>query len=332
MLKLMKKYTAAFSVTGREWHLAEIIEKDIAPYVDTVTKDALGNLIAFKKGLDSTKRVMVAAHMDEIGFIVTGIDEKGYVRVHNLGGIPATADMYTKVVFENGLRGVLVPDQSTKAGDVTIKKLVIDIGARSRKDAEKKVKIGDVCALECSFVRLMNNRFAAKAFDDRLGCAVAVKAASLVGTPAYDTYYVFTVQEEVGCRGSRTAAFTIAPTFGIAIDVTSTGDTVGASPMEVSLGNGAAIKIKDNSAVCSQLIVDTLAALAEKNKIKYQLEILEFGGTDASSMQTTGAGAYAGCISIPTRYVHTGVETVDLADCKAAASLLASFIESGEKR
>lgn len=138
MLKLMKKYTAAFSVTGREWHLAEIIEKDIAPYVDTVTKDALGNLIAFKKGLDSTKRVMVAAHMDEIGFIVTGIDEKGYVRVHNLGGIPATADMYTKVVFENGLRGVLVPDQSTKAGDVTIKKLVIDIGARSRKDAEKK--------------------------------------------------------------------------------------------------------------------------------------------------------------------------------------------------
>ena len=229
MLKLMKKYTAAFSVTGREWHLAEIIEKDIAPYVDTVTKDALGNLIAFKKGLDSTKRVMVAAHMDEIGFIVTGIDEKGYVRVHNLGGIPATADMYTKVVFENGLRGVLVPDQSTKAGDVTIKKLVIDIGARSRKDAEKKVKIGDVCALECSFVRLMNNRFAAKAFDDRLGCAVAVKAASLVGTPAYDTYYVFTVQEEVGCRGSRTAAFTIAPTFGIAIDVTSTGDTVDTS-------------------------------------------------------------------------------------------------------
>ncbi|HPE96128.1 MAG TPA: M20/M25/M40 family metallo-hydrolase, partial [Bacillota bacterium] len=187
---------------------------------------------------------------------------------------------------------------------------------------------GDVCALSPSLVKLMNNRYAAKAFDDRIGCAVAVKAASLVKTPRYDTYYVFTTQEEVGCRGSKTSAFSIAPDFGIALDVTSTGDTVGSSPMAVSLGNGTAIKIKDNSAICSPYIVKTLSDIAEKHSIKYQYEILEFGGTDASSMQTTGCGAHSGCISIPTRYVHSGVETIELSDCDASAKLLAAFIEN----
>ncbi|MBQ3081718.1 MAG: M20/M25/M40 family metallo-hydrolase [Clostridia bacterium] len=326
MYETIKKYINTFSVTGREYYLANVIEADLKPFATEIRRDAMGNLIVFKKGADSSKKLMIAAHMDEIGFMVTNITDNGYIRVTNVGGISALFSSYGLVKFENGLKGVIVADSSAK--DIKVKDLVIDIGAKNKKDAARKVAVGDLCALVPSFTRLMNKRISAKAFDDRLGCAVAAVSA-MKSTPKYDTYYVFTVQEEVGCRGAMPATFDIRPDYAIAIDVTGTGDTVGARAMEIKLGNGAAVKLKDSSVICSQLMVDAMTECAKRNGIKYQLEVLEAGGTDTHSMQLAAGGCHAGCISIPTRYIHSPVETVDLGDVEACESLLTALVNEG---
>ncbi len=329
MYSTIKRYISAFSVSGCERHLAEIIERDIAPYTDSIEYDAMGNLIAFKKGVDSSKRLMIASHMDEIGFMVTFIEESGLIRVGNIGGINAVASSFSSIVFENGVTGVIVLDLGTKKEDISVKSMIVDIGAKSRAQAEKKVHIGDFCAVKQDITRLMNGRIAAKAFDDRIACAVTVEAAKITRRFAYDTYFVFTVQEEVGCRGSKPAAFGIAPDYGIALDVTNTGDMIGGPKMSVKLGEGAAIKIKDSSVICSKKVVDAMTRTAQERKIAYQYEVLTAGGTDTSSMQIACSGAYTGCISIPTRYIHTPVETVDSSDLEACRDLLAALIEEG---
>lgn len=328
MYETIKKYTNAFSVSGRENYLADIIEADLKPFADEIRRDAMGNLIVFKKGADSSKRLMIAAHMDEIGFIVTAIDDNGYIRLSNVGGISALYSSYGLVKFENGLKGVIVTDSSVKS-DLKTKDLVIDIGAKNKKDACRKVSVGDLCALAPSFTRLLNKRFSAKALDDRLGCAIAAVSAMNVKQPKYDTYYVFTAQEEVGCRGAIPASFDIRPDYAIAIDVTDTGDAVGSKAMEVKLGKGAAVKLKDSSVICSPLMVDAMVDCAKRNGIKYQLEVLEAGGTDTHSMQLAAGGCHAGCISIPTRYIHSPVETVDMNDVEACEKLLTALVTEG---
>ncbi|MDD4124706.1 MAG: M20/M25/M40 family metallo-hydrolase [Eubacteriales bacterium] len=325
----IKKYITPFSVTGNEEKLAAIIAEDMKPCADSITADPMGNLICFKKGEDSSKRTMLAAHMDEIGFVVTFVENSGLIRVANVGGIRPVSSAFGEVVFKNGVKGVIVLEDNLQLADISIKKMLVDIGAKDKKDALKKVKIGDYLSLSQRVTRLANKRYAAKAFDDRIGCAVLVEAAKLATKVRYDTYYVFTVQEEVGCRGSKAAANVILPDYSVACDVTPTYDTAGAQPGEVKLGAGAAIKIKDTSVICSKTIVDRLTALAEDKKIKYQYEILTAGGTDASSMQTAGAGSYAGCISVPCRYVHSPVEIIDAKDLENCAKLFAAFIEEG---
>jgi len=327
MYNTIKRYISCFSVTGNEKYLADIIAEDMAPYVDSVMTDPMGNLICLKKGKDSTRRMMFAAHMDEIGFVVTYIEKNGYIRVSNVGGINAVASSSHEVEFINGTKGVLIFESETS--EYNVKKLYVDIGAKSRKDAERRVHIGDYLALTQNVTRLGNRRIAGKAMDDRLGCAVIAEAAKFIGTPAYDTYFVFTTQEEVGLRGAKAAANAILPLYGIACDVTPTYDTIGSKGGEVTLGGGAAIKVKDSSVICSKKVVDRLAALAEENKIKYQYEVLLAGGTDTASMQIAGAGCFAGCISVPCRYVHQPVETVDLKDCEAAVKLFAAIAEEG---
>ncbi|MDL2287223.1 M20/M25/M40 family metallo-hydrolase [Eubacteriales bacterium OttesenSCG-928-G02] len=329
MINLIKKYTSAFSVSGFEGNLADIIISDVKPYADKVYTDPMGNVIAFKKGKDSTKRIMYAAHMDEIGFVVTHIDEKGFIRVDKVGGINAIASSYNEVVFQNGTKGVIIIEEQTKAADITVKKFVVDIGAKTKSQAEKKVSIGDFLSLSQRFTKLQNGRYAAKAFDDRIGCAILTYALMQTTAFAYDTYYVYTVQEELGCRGSKAASNAILPTYGIATDITPANDVPGAITGNIKLGGGAAIKLKDNSVICSRLIIDTLTSLAEKHKIKYQNEVLTFGGTDTSSMQIAGAGAYAGCISLPVRNTHTPVETFDINDFKSCVELFKRITEEG---
>ena len=316
MFNLTKKILKPVSVSGREEAVVGVIAEEIAPYVDSLHTDAMGNLIAFKAGVgENKKKVMFAAHIDEIGFIVTYIEENGYIRFNTLGGINFTSASFTHVVFESGLRGVLVPDAS--GGHV------VDIGVKNRKEAERRVKIGDTFAVVSDVVKLAGTRVAGRPMDDRIGAVVLIEAAKrLEGADVKnDIYFCFTVQEEVGCRGSKTAAYAIMPDIGIALDVTSTGDTQGAAPMAVKLGGGAAIKIKDSSVVCDRGLVEIMKKASEDNKIKHQFEILTGGGTDTSSMQQTGVGCLAGCISIPTRYIHSSVETIDMADVEESVKL-----------
>ena len=328
MYNLIKKLTSVFSVSGCESHINELITKEAAPYADEIKVDPMGNLICLKKGKDPSKKVMVAAHVDEIGFVATSITDSGYIKVSNIGGIYPVYSSYQNIVFENGTKGVIVLDDKASKSDIKVKDMIIDIGAKNKKDAMRKVKVGDTCTIAPSLTRLMNNRISAKAFDDRIGAAVSLYSLKNISTPAYDTYYVFTVQEEVGLRGSKAAAFTVAPDYSIAIDVTRTGDAPGVAPMECKLDGGAAIKIKDSSAICAPKMVKALTKAAEDNNIKYQYEILEGGGTDTASMQTTGAGSFAGAISVPVRYVHSPVETLSLNDVNACAKLLTAFLEA----
>ena len=320
MLNLTRKILKPVSVSGREDAVIGIIAEEIAPYVDSITTDPMGNLIALKAGTGANKKkLMYAAHIDEIGFIVSYIEENGYIRFHTIGGINFQSAAFTHVVFENGLRGVLVPE----GGDLRADKCYVDIGAKNRKDAERRVKIGDTFAVVSEVVKLAGSRVAGRPMDDRIGAVILIEAAKrLCGKEVYnDTYFVFTTQEEVGCRGAKTAAYNIMPDVGIALDVTRTGDTPNCTPMAVKLGDGAAIKIKDSSVVCDRDLVNKMKKACEEGKIKHQFEILSGGGTDTSSMQANAGGAIAGCISIPTRYIHSSVETVDMNDIEACVQL-----------
>ena len=324
MYNLIKKIMKPVSVSGREDAVVAVIAEEIEQYVDSMRIDPLGNLIAFKQGTaKDKKKIMFAAHIDEIGFMVTYIEENGFIRFAPIGGINFASAAFTHVVFENGTRGILVPESKTKPEDFAADKFVCDIGAKNRRDAARHVKIGDTFSVASDIQKLMGTRYAGRPFDDRIGAAILVQSAkNLSGTDCpNDIYFVFTVQEEVGCRGSQTAAYGVQPDIGIALDVCGTGDEQSSVPMEAKLGGGAAIKIKDHSVICDRSLVEKMRALSEKNGIKYQLEILLRGGTDTSSMQKAAGGAFAGCISIPTRHIHSTVEEIDLADVRECVKL-----------
>ena len=333
MLETLERLIAPTpSVSGREGGIRQTITELMQPLVDEINTDALGNLICRKKGSDPTAaRTMLVAHMDEIGFIVTFIEENGYLRIAPIGGISLVAAAYSEVVFENGLKGIFVPEagQSPKDG-LKCEKCYIDIGASSREEAEKHVAIGDCCAVKAQITRILGTRVTGRPLDNRAGCACLAEIARKMIAPKGDVYYVFSVQEEVGCRGARPAAFGIAPDVAINFDVTGTGDAQGATPMAVKLGGGAAVKIKDKSVICHQGLVDELLAVAKKNGIAVQTEILTYGGTDTSAVQMAGTGCRAGALSIPCRYIHSGVEMADLADMEAIVSLAVAYLGGTE--
>ena len=327
-MKILKELMLAHGVSGREKNVADKIEKMMRPFSDSITRDALGNLICFKKGsAKNAKKLMLAGHMDEIGFIATSIDDKGYIHISSIGGIHYVSAAFSNVRFENGLTGVIVPEADF-GNNFSSDRFVIDIGAKSRKETEKLVKIGDFASTFPHLEHLSGDFYAGRPFDDRIGCAIMVRAAMAVKDCRNDTYFVFTTQEEVGCRGAKTASFAIMPDFGLAFDVTGCGDGPKSRPMAVYLGKGAAIKVKDSSVICDGGFVRFLSDLAAKKKIKAQLEILEGGGTDTCSMQVAGTGSRATAISVPTRYIHSNNETIAKSDYDACVKLTVAALES----
>lgn len=317
MTELIKKLMFVPGISGREDKIAEVIKKEVEAYADEVYTDPVGNLIVHKKG--NGKKVMFAAHMDEIGYFVTFIDDRGLIKVGNVGGINAIAGAFTQVVSEKGVYGVIVPSDMK---DVKVDGLYIDIGAKTKKQAEAKVKIGDYFVHVPAFRRLNGStRYIGRPFDDRIGCAVLIETLKNVKNTDNDLYFVFSVQEEVGCRGAKPAAYSIEPEVGIAIDVTAVGGKPGAPTMDVKLGGGAAIKIKDASVICSYEIVNKMRELAKENKVKYQEEILIRGGTDTSAMQISKGGCLAGAISVPSAYIHSVNEMIDMSDVKEIVKL-----------
>jgi endoglucanase len=271
---------------------------------------------------------MLAAHMDEIGIVVNYVDEKGFLRFSALGGVFPHTLLGNRVEFENGVVGVIGVEKLESPDKVpTFDKLYIDVGAESREDCP--VKVGDIGVFSRPLIA-QGQRLIAKAFDDRIGCAVLVKLLEEIGDCEHDLYIVFTVQEELGLRGAVTSAYGIAPDVGIAVDVTRTGDTPEAPKMAVALGKGPAVKVKDARMISHPGVRQALIRAAEQNGIPYQLEVLEGGTTDAAAIQLTREGIPTGVISIPCRYIHTPSEMVDLRDVENAVRLLLAYLSSKE--
>ena len=327
MKELIRQLVESYGPSGCEGATRALIEGFIAPYADDIRIDVMGNLIAHKAGNGKGKKVMIAAHMDEIGLIVTHIDQKGFVRFGPIGGVQALTCVGGRVRFGNGAQGVIMCEnwfKDRKMPEWT--QLYMDVGATSPDDCP--VKVGDAAG----FVRPMTemgNRLVAKSMDDRIACAVVAQTMMEIESTSNDLYFVFTTQEEVGVRGATTAAYAIEPEIGIAVDVTATGDTPECVPMAVALGDGPAVKVMDRGALSHPGVKDWMMRTAQANGIPYQIEVLQFGGTDASAMQMTRAGVAAGCLSIPARYVHTPSETVDYNDVLNSVELLVAML-SGE--
>lgn len=328
MFELLKKVLKPYGPSGNETEVTEVIQRELAGHVDSMTVDAMGNLIVVKKGTDPNgKKIMLSAHMDHIGFIVTGFEKQGVLRVTSVGGVSADSNQYRHVVFGNGMEGVVV-SQPLKPGESrAMKHLFIDIGAEDEADARSKVQLGDVAVYAPNVVRLGEHRVASPAMDDRSACAVLLATLLELGACKDTVIGVFSVQEEVGCRGAKVASFAMEPDVGIALDVTAWGDTPEVTQPAVSLGKGVAVKVMDSASISNPPLRDRLMALAEKHNIPYQREVLAFGGTDAGAMQTSRGGIPVCTLSIPCRYVHSALETVDLRDMESAVKLLKAYFE-----
>jgi putative aminopeptidase FrvX len=259
--------------------------------------------------------------MDEIGVIVTHVEEKGFLRFTNIGGISALNVLGQRVMFHSGAFGVIgVEDLEEKTRIPRLDRYYIDVGARDK--ASCPVKVGDAACFVSGFASV-GDRLAAKAMDDRIGCAVLLELMKELSKSPHDLSFVFTVQEEVGLRGAIASGYGVDPELAVAVDVTDTGDTPECAPMAVSLGQGPAIKVKDAGMLAHVGVKDWLVRAAEKARVPFQLEVLTEGTTDARAIQTSRAGVPSGCVSIPCRYVHTPSELVDLSDAQGAVKLLA---------
>lgn len=326
MQDILKKVTQAFGVSGNEEDIREVITSEIKKYVDEIKVDAMGNLIAVKKG--KKKKIMLAAHMDEIGVIATFIDEKGFIRFSNIGGVSAYNSLAQRVKFKNGVVGsVNVEEKLEDYKSLKLGKMYIDIGCRNKEEAEKLVKVGDTANFIGDFY-VQGDYAVSKAMDNRSGCAVLIELIKTLPKTENEIYFVFTTQEEVGLRGAKTAAFGIMPDCAIAIDVTLTGDTPECNNREVKLGCGPAIKVKDNAYIAHPQIRRHLEDLAVSNSIPYTLELLDRGGSDPGAIQTSGIGVPCGGISIPCRYVHTSAEMVSIEDLKNCVKLAGLFLKN----
>lgn len=330
MKSLIQKLVETTGPSGYETQIRKAIRSEIEASADDIKVDALGNLIAFKGESSSDgKKIMLAAHMDEIGIIATHIDESGFVRFSPIGGVYRGNCIGGRVRFLDGTPGVIGHELMDDPNKVpAFSKMYIDVGSQSRADCP--IRVGDVAAFERPFSEY-GERLVAKAMDDRIGVAVLIETLRRLKKSSNQVFFVFSVQEEVGLRGATTAAYGLDPDIGIAIDVTRSGDTPKGVKMDVSLGKGPAIKVRDGGMLSDPRVVDWMVSTAERKKIPYQLEVLESGTTDARAMQLTRAGVPAGCVSIPCRYVHAPSEMVDLRDVQNAISLLLSLVKQKVK-
>jgi endoglucanase len=327
--KLLQTLTETFGPSGYEDEIRTIVRREVEALADEVRVDALGNLIARKrpvKPAQDTKKVMIAAHMDEIGVIVNHVDENGFVRFSPVGGVFRRYVLGGRVRFLNGTQGVIGFDRLDNVNELpTLDKVYIDVGATNLKDCP--VKIGDVAAFDRPYTEF-GDRLVAKSMDNRVGVLVAIETLRALKSTPYDLYFVFTTQEEVGVRGATTSAYGVDPDVGIALDVAPTGDTPNSQRMEMALGKGPCIKIQDVGMIADSRVVQWMIRTAEKNKIPYQREVLLIGGTDARAIQATRAGVPAGCISIPARYVHSPSEMVDYSDVQNTVRLLTVLLRT----
>ena len=281
-------------------------------------------MVATLPGTGAGRKVMLAAHMDEIGLIVSYVDKKGFLRFQPIGGIDPVTLSGGRVRFADGSLGVIAPeDRKEFRKDPDLTKLYIDVGATSQEEAESR--LGEAVGFVRPFADL-GRRIVAKAFDDRISCAILVETLRQVTESPHDLYFVFSVQEEVGLRGARTSAYGLDPDVGIAVDITAAGDTPESARMAMKLGAGPCIKVMDSGMVAHPGVKHLLIERAKEAGIPYQLEVLSAGTTDAAAIQLARAGVPAGCVSIACRYYHTPSEMVDMEDVANAVRLLLAVV------
>ncbi len=330
MIDLIKELTESYGPSGREEEVQKVVLKHLEGHIDGHRFDPLGNLLVWKKG-KSDKKVLLDAHIDEIGLVVTNIDDKGFLRVEPVGGVSPYTYVGHRVKFPKATGVVYyegeTPDEQKKnLSNLTFDHLFVDIGAHDRKEAESLVPIGTFGVYDSYFHR--NGKYlVSKSMDDRIGCAVLVEVLKNLKDPKHTLIGSFSVQEEIGLVGASVAAYDFSPLLCVAVDVTDSADyPKGLKRHAMAFGKGPAIKIKDRASISHRKVVELLEQAAQKSGVPYQKEVLTFGGTNAAVLQRTKEGIPSATLSIPTRYVHSPSETVCLDDVEGAVKLLASFV------
>lgn len=341
-MELLKQLSEMPGAPGREELVRDFILEQVKEHVDEWSVDAMGNLLCRKKAAsEDAERVMLACHMDEIAFMVRHVDKNGFVRIQHLGGFD-TRNLFARRVRVRTRDGkeiignlnpagrpvhVATPEERKKIP--TIAEFTVDFGLSGER-AKELIRIGDPVTLVQEFVELGEHLVSGKSLDNRVACWLGIRVLQQIKKPAHDLWVVFTVQEEIGIRGAMTSAYHVQPQIAIALDVTLAVDTPGAGEEDyiTTLGDGAAIKIMDAGTISHKGLVDEFIALAEDNKVPYQLEVLPFGATDNAAQQRSRAGARAIALSVPTRYVHTVTETLDRRDLEATLTLLKLYLSA----
>ena len=356
---LLKRLCETPGVSSREERMRELVISELKPLTDSISVDAMGNVIAIKHGAaDKSKgkgtgkskkgtpgpRVMLAAHMDEIGFLVKFIDDKGFIRLQPVGGWDARV-MVAQRVYVHGFKGqsllgammpgskpihMATPEDLNKPPK--IEDMYVDVGMTAEK-VRHQVEIGDMVTMARTTERV-GDTIVSKTLDNRVSVFAMIEALRAMGPHACEILAVATTQEEVGLRGATTAAYALKPDVGIALDITLANDFPGPSEYDhvTKLGNGTAIKVMDSSLICHPKLVRHFRDLAEKHGIKHQLEVLPRGGTDAGGIQRSRGGIPSFTLSIPTRYVHTVNEMAAVSDIEATIALLARYLEDAHTR
>jgi putative aminopeptidase FrvX len=327
MRELIRKLVEAYGPSGVEDQIRAAVRAEVEPLVDELRVDPLGSLVARKQGSGEGQRIVLSAHMDEIGVMVTYVDERGFARFMGIGGVRTLTCVGSRVVFADGTIGVIGVEE--KRDDVSrvpkFDQLYIDVGATGRDDCP--VQVGDAAVFVRPFAS-QGTRLIAKAMDDRIGCAVLIETLRRLENTPHDVYFVFSTQEETTLSGACTSTYAIDPDLAIAVDVTKTGDRPESLPMAVALGKGPAVKVKDGRMIAHPMVRDLLVQRAKAANIPYQMEVLARGTTDAAAMQLVRAGVPAGCLSIPCRYVHTPSEMVDEADVQNSVLLMLEMLRA----
>ncbi|WP_158736629.1 M42 family metallopeptidase [Alteribacillus sp. YIM 98480] len=336
-VQMLKELTDANGIPGNEKEAREVMKKHISSYADEITNDQLGSLIAKKTGKAGGPRIMIAGHLDEIGFMITHIDDKGFLKFETVGGwwsqvmLAQRVNIMTRKGNIVGVIGskpphILPADQRKKA--VEIKDMFIDIGASSKEEAESfGVRPGDSVVPICDFTVMNNEKLMmAKAWDNRIGCAIAIEVLKRLKDEdhANEVYGVGAVQEEVGLRGAKTASHKITPDIGFAVDVGIAGDTPGVSDNDATaeIGKGPQVLVFDRSMVSHKGLRDFVTDIAEEHNIPFQFEAMSGGGTDAGSIHLSGDGVPSLAITVPTRYIHTHAAILHRDDFEHAVQLL----------
>ena len=335
---LLKELSEACGVSGNEDALRDLVLTKIEPLADDITVDVMGNVIACKHGTRGGKKIMICAHMDEVGLIVSSISEKGYLKFKTVGGVDARVLVGKKVrVGKANVGGVIalkaihLQSKDERKHAPKAKELYIDIGVSSKEEAEKLVTLGDYVSFDTAFAEFGDGCLKGKALDDRCGCAILLEL--MEHTYRNDVYFCFTVQEEVGCRGAKIAANRIAPDIGLIVEATTCSDIAGVAPhLEVTtLGGGAAISVFDRGSYADGKLVKALYNAAQENGISAQYKRTTMGGNDARSVQTAGLGARVAAISVPCRYLHSPVSVISRSDYDAVRDLAKLFLENAEE-